>query len=125
VNAYTEQRFSKLRLLSERDGIYVKTEPVPVPDLFFLTAMIEFRDRFTPGETALEIDRIIYAEGSPGMVFFMNENTIRDVLERLRIEGYIYIESRADLDQVRFAGKRDFNELVKLYYLKYERSYCI
>lgn len=122
VKAYTEQQFSKLRLLSVRDKAYVKTEPVPVPDLVFLAAMMKFRELFTAGDTALEIERIIYAEGSPGMVFFMNENKVRDALERLRIDGHIQIESRADLDQVRFAGTRDIGKLtgfahfMELYY---------
>ncbi|MFQ6042122.1 MAG: DUF4007 family protein [Candidatus Poribacteria bacterium] len=116
VNAYTEQQFSKLRLLSAKDGTYSKTEPIAVPDLIFLAATLKFRELFTPDETALEIDRIIYSEGSPGMVFFMNENRVRDLLERLRIEGHIYIESRADLDQIRFAGKKNIGELVEFYY---------
>ena len=116
VNAYTEGRFSKLRLLVARDERYSLLSPAPIPDIVFLVMVAQFKERFHPGETALEIQRVASDENSPGRVCFMEDEQVRESLERLRVSGRIYIESKADLDQLRFAVPSTPEALMEQYY---------
>jgi len=116
VGAYTEGRFSKLRLLVARDERYSLLSPVPIPDMVFLAMIAQFKERFHHSETALEIQRIVSEENSPGRVCFMTDEQVRECLERLRVSGRIYIESKADLDQLRFAVHSTPEALMEQYY---------
>jgi len=116
VDAYTEGRFSKLRLLVARDERYSTLPPVPIPDMVFLTMVAQFKERFHPGETALEIQRVVSDENSPGRVCFKTDEQVRECLESLRVSGRIYIESKADLDQLRFTVPSIPEALMEQYY---------
>ena len=117
LNAYTEQKFARLRLIEKLPGgDYAKGEPVPMPPLPFCYALLHFRDLFFANATGLIIDDLAQAENSPGRVCFLPESTVRDLLGTLHDMGLLRIESFGDLEQIRFAdGVTKADVLKKIY----------
>jgi hypothetical protein len=56
------------------------------------------------------------ALNSPGRVFALRERRVRVLLEAVAVPGGICVESRADLDQVRFPDDLTFLDAVRRYY---------
>jgi hypothetical protein len=116
-NAYTEQTFAHLDYLrAESDLIYVRGNPRPVPPRIFLAATLLYRERYAPGAATLGIPTLASAANSPGRVFGLTERQVRDLLEEVEEPGGIYVESRADLDQVRFPDGLTFLDAVRRHY---------
>jgi len=116
-NAYTEQAFRHLGYIrAESEQIYVRDDHEPVPPRIFCTAVLVYRERFLPGTMTLDVAMLVDKANSPGRVFDLTERQVRDLLEEVKELGYIYIETRADLDQIRFRDDYDFLDIVRRYY---------
>ncbi|MBC8263689.1 MAG: DUF4007 family protein [Anaerolineales bacterium] len=116
-NAYTSQAFRHLRYIrSESDQIYVRDDHEPVPPRIFWAAVLSYRERFAPGAATLDVSTLAGAPNSPGRVFDLTGRQVRDLLEEVKALGYAYVETRADLDQVRFRDDGDFLDVVRRYY---------
>lgn len=116
-NAYTEQAFAHLDYLqTESEQICVRGDPRPVPPRIFLAATLLYRERYAPGAATLDIPTLASAMNSPGRICALTERRVRDLLEEVEGPGGIYVESRADLDQVRFPAERTFLDAVRRYY---------
>jgi hypothetical protein len=87
-----------------------------IPELILLASILIYRERYEPKTPALQIETLVSAPNSPGRVFNMEGSDFRKILEELHKKGDIYIESSADLDQVRFKGDIGSNDIVKTYY---------
>jgi len=117
IDAYTEQGFRHLRYLrTEGEQIYVLGDRQPVPPHIFLAAVLLYRQRHAPGVATLDVSTLASAPNSPGRVFAVTERQVRDLLEQVEGTGSIYVETRADLDQVRFRNDLDFLGAVRRYY---------
>jgi len=88
----------------------------PIHPLIFLSTMMVFRDRFHPGATALDVSEIVAGENSPGRLLFLNELDVRRHLDWLHEKGWVNIESRANLDQVRFRQDISWMKAALLYF---------
>lgn len=116
-NTYTEQSFRYLDYIrAESELIYVRGDHEPVPSCIFHAAVLSYRDRFAPQAATLDISTLASAVNSPGRVFDLTERQVHDLLEEVEALGYIYVESRADLDQIRFRDNRVFLDVVRSYY---------
>jgi hypothetical protein len=117
-SAYTEDLFARLDVLhEERDNVYaIHREAAPVPPLVFLAAMLVYRDRTYPGASGVEIPTLVYGEQSPGRIMRQGEMTIRRVLDVLHEADRITVESKANLDQVRFRGGMSWLDAMRAYY---------
>ena len=119
TRAYLESEFSKLNILKlEKNDCYERTKPIAVPDEILMTAILLYKEKMFPNDVALEIKTLVHPKNSPGRLLFLDEFKLRESLERLRIAGYITIESFADLDQIKFTKTTDFLECLELYYKK-------
>lgn len=119
LDAYTNQRLSRLDILEKYEDEKEKYKIVRnqnVPDLIFLACCIKFRDKYFKGATAVEIEDICYSENSPGRIFLLSEDVIRNKLEKLKNDRYITLESRGDLDQIRITNNIVFENIVSEYY---------
>jgi len=115
--AYTRSELSRLEILSEKEtGKYQKTTPVDVPPLAFLYCILLFRERFSPGSSALSVQNLCYAENSPGRVCFLDEFQVRRLLESLHDAGQIRLEQFANLDQVRLANELTLDTVLERIY---------
>ena len=116
-NAYTEQEFAHLHYLrAESDLIYARGYgDLTIPEVF-LAATLLYRERYAAGAATLEVGLLAHAPNSPGRVFGLSERQVRDLLEHTKGPGSINVETRADLDQVRFPGDLDYLTVMQRYY---------
>lgn len=117
-NVYTEQAFRYLDYIEiESDQVYIRnnnSDPVPVH--IFYAAVLSYQQHFAPDVTTLDISALINPANSPGRVFGLTDRQVRDLLEEVKDLGYIYVETRADLDQIRFRDNGNFLDVVRRYY---------
>jgi hypothetical protein len=73
-------------------------------------------DAVQPGAGGMEIPRLCRGENSPGRILHLGEWKLRTALEALSQDGRIEIESRANLDQMRFAAHLTPAGLLAQYY---------
>ena len=102
--AYSRSEFSHLAILEEKgSGSFRKSNPVEVPDLAFLFCLLYYRDKYSPGSSAVNIEDVCLAENSPGRVLNLPEYRVRSILNNLHDSGLVRLEQFANLDQVRFS----------------------
>lgn len=118
LDAYTNQRLTKLNLLEAEDDHYTVHRNSDIPELILLCAIILYRDKHYPGATAVDINELCTANNSPGKIFILDEHIIRSKIESLKNSGIINIESRGDLDQIRFREELNFEAILEEYYLE-------
>ena len=117
VRAYTVHRFRNLDYLQVVDGRCTLSEtPAPVPPLILLATIVVYRDAVQPGASGMEIPLLCRGENSPGRILHLGEWKLRTALEALSQQGRIEIESRANLDQIRFAAHPSPAGLLAQYY---------
>lgn len=116
LDAYCNQRFSKLNLLEKEDNNYIVHRNLDIPVLILLCTAIRYKDTHYPGATALSIDEVCNANNSPGRIFVIDEHVMRGKIEDLKNQGLVNIESSGDLDQVRFKEGFSFNSVLEDYY---------
>ena len=116
--AYAEEVFYKLAYLREiKSKVYAPTRDVViVPPQIFLAAALIHRDRFHPGASGVEIPTLIHGDNSPGRLMRQREGYIRKALDELHEAGLLTIESKANLDQVRFKRGLTWLDAVREYY---------
>ena len=115
--AYTRSELSHLEILgTEGTGNFIKSNPVEIPDLAFLFCLLYYRDKYSPGSSAMNTDDVCLAENSPGRVFNLSEYQVRTILGNLHNAGLVRLEQLANLDQVRLSDSiTKENILQKIY----------
>ncbi len=115
---YTTAIFAPLDYLNEtRQNVFaINRDVTPVPPLIFLASLLIYRDRHQPGSSGLEIPTLTYADHSPGRIMRHGEPYIRQILDKLHETGYLTIESKANLDQVRFRTGFTWLDAVRAFY---------
>lgn len=116
LDAYSNQRFSKLNLLEKEDDYYTIHRNSDVPVHILLCTAIRYKDTHYPGATSLSIDEVCNGINSPGRIFVIDEHIMRAKLEGLKNQGLINIESSGDLDQIRFKERFSFDSVLEEYY---------
>jgi len=116
-NAYCEQQFSRIHYLKEINGRHqLRNSSARVPPLIFMCALITYRDRFAPGASALEIGTVSTGDNSPGRLLNLREAKVRELLDELHRTDLLTIESKANLDQVRFGPELTVAGVLMRYY---------
>jgi hypothetical protein len=116
-NAYTEQEFAQLNYLRlESDQVYARGYGNLTSAYVFLAAVLLYRERYAPGAATLDIDVLAHSPNSPGRVFDLTERQVRDLLGAAQRPGGINVETRADLDQVRFPKDLGYLDAMRRYY---------
>lgn len=117
LNAYTQQKFAHLQYIREEQAhMYFCGTQEPISPSVFFSAVVSYRQRFSPGAATLDIALLSDEANSPGRVFNLTEREVRDLLEDVEKLGYVYVESRAALDQIRFRDNYDLVDVVRNYY---------
>ncbi len=115
-DAYTHQRLSRVDYLRAEDDQYILGHREAVPALVLAASITDFRDRHRLGATAVNVAELLVESNSPGVVFQMSEDYFRDVLEALKNQPGVSLESRADLDQIRLADGMTSMEWMRRHY---------
>ena len=101
---YARTELARLNILEQeqdKKGSFIRLSPIEVPALAFLFCTLHFRDKYSPGSSALNMEDICMAENSPGRVLNIPEYQVRSMLSDLHNAGLIRLEQFANLDQVR------------------------
>jgi hypothetical protein len=116
LDTYTTKAFSKLAIIQKKGNIYTfrKTEHIP-PEILAAITLI-FRQRYDSNASGISMEALIRAPNSPGRILNLEENTMRKILEQAHHKGLLYIERKADLDQIRFKEGLTTETILKMYY---------
>lgn len=116
-NAYTGQKFRHLGYLETQDGTtYTWGSKEPVPARIAFACVLLYKDRFQPRVATLDLSHLSEHLNTIGRVFNLTERQVRDLLEEVEDLGYVFVETRADLDQIRFRDQHDFLPVVLSHY---------
>lgn len=117
VKTYTENFMKNLNLIEEDyDNRYVVNKNPDIDDAVLLACIYQYRKRFSAGATALSIKDISYGKNGVARIFTIEDYSFREALERMKNNGWISIESRGDLDQIRLKDGDNTKEMMLLYY---------
>jgi hypothetical protein len=116
LDAYTNQSFARLVYLRVEGEGYALGYRAPILPLVLAASIAHFRGDRRAGDTAVSIPDLCAAPNSPGVVFQLPEDRMRAMLEELKTQPGISLESRADLDQLRISPDLTDIELMKRYY---------
>lgn len=116
-NAYTEQKFQYLNYLSTKDNVeYTWGQRESIPPIIAFASILLYRTRFLPNVVTMDLTHLTVEPNSIGKVFNLTVRQAQDLLEEIERYRYLYVETRADLDQIRFRDHIDFLETVRRYY---------
>jgi hypothetical protein len=100
VDAYTKRNLRKLELIVEGSDGRLQARRYASPDPYALAAML-YRFAAEKRSHVWEIAEMAAMPGSPAMVLHLDIGTFRTNLENLHERGWLRLESRHNLDQVR------------------------
>jgi len=99
VDAYLSRHFKKLELLHKTgDSIYTRrlTEITP---LVFASIVYDYADKL--GARLIQTEDLLNSPGTPGLLFGMDDMTLKGHLEALHANGWLRYENTHNLHQVR------------------------
>jgi hypothetical protein len=116
LDCYTTKSFNKLGIIQKENNSYIfrRTDQVP-PEILTATALV-FRQRYDPNASGVSMETLIKASNSPGRILNMEESTMRSIFDQASHKGLLFIERKADLDQIRFREGITIEALLKTYY---------
>ena len=115
---YARSELARLHILQEDEvkGHFVRGTPIEIPGLAFLYCLLSFRERFSPGASAMNVSDVCVTTDSPGRVFNLPEYQVRSILGELHSSGHIRMEQFANLDQVRLPDTTTQESVLALIY---------
>jgi hypothetical protein len=100
--SYTRSAFSRLGIMEQDStGNYIRGNQLEIPNLTLLFCIVYYRDVYSRGSSAINVEDICLAANSPGRVLNIPEYQIRGKLDDLHTRGFIRLERFANLDQIR------------------------
>lgn len=117
IKTYTETLLKGLDLMEEDyDGKYIINKNPDVDDAILLACIYQFREKFFKGATALSIRELVDRKNGVARIFTIDEYSFREALERMKNNGWITIEARGNLDQIRLQdGDRTLQSMTEYY----------
>lgn len=116
LDTYSTKAFSKLAIIQKESNSYVFRRATQIsPEILTATVLI-FRQRYNPNASGISIEALIRTPNSPGRILNLEESTMRKVFEQSHRKGLLYVERKADLDQVRFREGMTIETLLRRYY---------
>lgn len=119
IKTYTETLLKSLDFIEEDyDGRYLVHRNPDIDDAILLVCIYQYREKFFKGATALPIGELISGNNGVARIFTIDEYSFREALERMKNRGWLTIESRGNLDQIRLQDGDHTVEYMKEYYSK-------
>jgi len=124
LDTYTNKALSKLALITKENSSYTFHRPDYIPTDILTATILIFRQRYNPTASGVSMEALIHESNSPGRILNLEESTMRKILEQAHQKGLLYMERKADLDQIRFREGITIENLLKMYYegLRNERK---
>ncbi|MCK5612239.1 DUF4007 family protein [Candidatus Pacearchaeota archaeon] len=115
---------SELNLIQEtgQRGLYIfnRGPKQDIPDDILLYALVEYWNNNFIGREVVSFEDIAYSEGSPGLIFKIDEDSLAYRLERIESasKGFFRFDETSSLRQVYRKDFIDQNEFLNNYYSK-------
>ena len=116
LDAYTTKAFSKLAILRKENNTYIYRRATQVPPEILAAISLIFGKGSNPNASGISMKALIRAPNSPGRILNMEEDTLRRILEQASHRELLYIERKANLDQIRFKEGVTMEALLRTYY---------
>jgi hypothetical protein len=116
LDAYTTKGFGKLSLIQKEENSYSFNKITDVPPEILTAVILIFRQRYHSNASAISMEALTKESNSPGRILNIEEEKIRKILEEAKNKELLYIERKADLDQIRFREGITVESLLKMYY---------
>ena len=117
IKTYTENFMKNLNLIEEGyDDKYTVSKNPNVDDAVLLACIYQYREKFASGATALPIKDISSGNNGVARIFTIDDYSFREALERMKNNGWISIEARGNLDQIRLKDGDNTIEMMLKYY---------
>ena len=117
IKTYTETLLKPLNLIEEGyDDKYEINRNPDVSDTVLLACIYQYRERYYKGATAIPIKELSVGNNGLARVFVMDEYIFREALERMKNNGWLSIEARGNLDQIRLQDGDHTIEAMQEYY---------
>ena len=119
IDAYTENRFKELELLSkdETQRLHKRRYLHPIPLIF--TAIL-YHYAGTLKTDLIQVEDLLQVPGSPPVLFFMGKELLDKTVEFLHDKGYLNYEGTHDLNQLRLKQEFKSETFLKAYYRGHE-----
>ncbi|MEI8245312.1 MAG: DUF4007 family protein [Lentisphaerota bacterium] len=115
IEAYLKNRFRKLELLIETSaGLLQSRRHADINPVLF-AAMI-YKYMRAKSISLVQVEELITGPGTPGLLFGMDEATIRTLLELLHEQNFIRLEMRHGLDQLRIREEYSDEDFLRAFY---------
>jgi hypothetical protein len=102
IKTYTENLLKSLDFVEEGyDDKFIVNKCPSVDDAILLACIYQYREKFFNGATALPVKELVNGNNGVARIFTTDEYTFRKALERMKNKGWISIEARGNLDQIR------------------------
>lgn len=100
IDAYLKRNFKKLGLLQQTsDGVIHRRRYGDISPKVFSAILYDYAEK--QNTKLLQVKEMLEKEGSPAVLFAMDESVFRKLIEELHNNGFIRYEGAHDLDQVR------------------------
>lgn len=116
INAYCEQQFSKLGIISKISDEIHSYKNQPMSPMIFYALILHYKENNYEGASTMDVSFLTNEQNSPGRVALYSSLNVRSMIEELHKKKLIQLESRADLDQIRFVHNHTFLDAARLYY---------
>ncbi len=116
LDAYSTKGFSKLSLIKKQGDSFVFQKTTQLSPEILTAITLIFKQRYRTNTSAISIESLTKESNSPGRILNMDEDIMRKVLEQAKNKELLYIERKADLDQIRFREGVTVEDLLKRYY---------
>ncbi len=117
LDAYTNQYFARLDYLHLDNDTYALGRAESLSPLVLGACIVCFRDRHRSNDTAISVTDLLTTSDGPGVVLQLEGNSLRILLEQLKVEPGFSLESQADLDQVRLTDNTPDYIWMERYYV--------
>lgn len=115
IDAYINKGFKKLELLNQTsDGKLYRRQYSKIDLNIFVAILLDFAKK--QGTKLLQNENLLHKAGAPALLFALDVNTLKRILESLHEKEFIRYESTHSLNQIRI--KSDFGPMkfIEIYY---------
>ncbi len=115
IDAYLEQKLKVLGILAlSDDDVIVPRRHRQIDHLVFAAMLYDFVESI--GGRTFEIAELTRLPGSPAVVFGLDADSVRTLVEALHTEGLLRYETTHNLDQIRLIPGYEPEEFLTAYY---------
>jgi len=108
LDAYLDRNFKRIEILhTTSDDMIYQRRHANVEPLIFAAILYDYAEE--QQTKLLQISDLIQNPGAPGLLFGLDRESLRQIIEGLHEKGWIRYESTHNLDQIRL--RSDFNSL--------------